>query len=75
MIHHIKTDSDSELSIQKCKTTIKDHTGTNPGPDNVCLIILDADDNDKEIEAVTFLNKLQTIEFANKLLELATELQ
>ena len=75
MVHQIKTDSDSTLNVQKCKTTIKDHTGTNPGPDNVCLIILDADDNDKEIEAVTFLNKSQTIEFANKLLKLANELQ
>lgn len=74
MVHQIETDSDSTLNIQQCKTTVKDHTGTSPGPNVICVMILDADENDKEIEAVTFLNKSQTIEFAIKMLQLANEI-
>lgn len=69
----INTDSDSELSIQICETSVTNNNGTYRIGDQLCIMIEGTKD-DKLVTAISFLTKHQMKIFAQKLLDIAKEM-
>ncbi len=73
----IHTDSDTELSIQVCKTTVTNHLGTYPVKDQLCLMLHDIEKPETfegENTLCSFLTKDQVLGLANRLKQVADQM-